>query len=204
MIKCILMDVDGTLMDTKDIFYHSLKETLNNYKLNKDIDSSLFGMSVDQVLNILGIDSVLGIKEYWEKAFAEECQHSTFYSGIEAMMRALTEKGIIFFIVTSRSHCTVNSICNESELSPYISGCIAAEDTQLHKPNPEPIIKALEITKSKPEETLYVGDTYQDYKAASAAGIRFGFAGWNKNAVNENYTIVFRFPEDIIDMIGEI
>ena len=202
MIKCILLDVDGTLMDTKEAFFNSLNSTLKKYNIIKKTEESLFGMSVEQVLNKLEINMVSGIKEYWERTFVKECKHSAFYTGVEDMLHDLKEKGVVIYIVTSRSHCTVDSICNDSKISPYIDGCIAAEDTVFHKPHPEPIIKALEKTNSNIHETLYIGDTYQDFQAASAAGVSFGFAGWNKEAVNENYEIVFSLPTEVNSLIG--
>lgn len=41
MIKNILIDVDGTLMDTQDIFYHSLYMALLKYKLSRNLDVSV-------------------------------------------------------------------------------------------------------------------------------------------------------------------
>lgn len=203
MIKNILIDVDGTLMDTQDIFFRSLKMALKKHNLNRELDPSLFGLSVDQALAKLNIGSVDGIKEDWETFFSEECGAINFYSGIENMMRILSEKGIRFFIITSRSHRTVDPICNMSAIGPFINGCIAAEDTEFHKPDPEPLLAALKILGSSLKEAIYIGDTYQDYKASVFAGIKFGFAGWNKKAVNRGYDIVFTAPSDIISMIED-
>ena len=119
------------------------------------------------------------------------------------MMRILCERGFKIFIITSRSHRTVDSICEHSSLGPFIKGCVAAEDTKLHKPFPDPLLLALKALNSASEEAIYIGDTYQDFQAANSAGIKFGFAGWNKNAINHDYDIVFSKPSDIIDMIEE-
>ena len=53
------------------------------------------------------------------------------------------------------------------------------EDTQLHKPNPDPLLECLRRMDLKPDQVLYVGDTPSDSKAAQAAGIDFAYATWN-------------------------
>lgn len=203
MIKNILIDVDGTLMDSKDAFYKSLNETLCAYGIEETHDSSLFGMSAQQALQMLRVKPVQEIKNHWERLFAFECARTAFYSGIEEMMKTLSKKGIRFYIITSRSRCTVAPLCCDSLLSAYIDGYIAAEDTEFQKPSPEPILKALTMLNANKDETIYIGDTFHDYCAAAAAGILFGQAGWNKSANNTSYNMLFNHPAEIITFIGE-
>ena len=203
MIKNILMDVDGTLLDTKDCFYRSLKKTLQEYGMESMFDESTFGMSVDQALKAMCIQSIPGIKERWEHLFEIECEHVNFYDGMEETMSVLSQNQIRIVIVTSRSRCTAQPLCECSVLSPYIEGYVAAEDTILHKPNPEPIFKAIDLLEAKKEETIYIGDSFWDYCAASSAGIRFGHAGWNKDSQNKSYDMVFYHPLEMIALIGE-
>ena len=202
MIKNILLDVDGTLMDTENAFYISLNKTLRLYGIHKSYDSALFGMSTIQVIDSLKIQSIVGFKEQWENLFATECEKLDFYPGIEEMIRALSNRAIHFYIITSRSRNTVVKLFDNYVINTFIDGAITAEDTEFHKPNPEPIIRALAILKARKDETIYVGDTFSDYSAASAAGILFGQAGWNKSAINDSYDMVFYHPSELITLFG--
>jgi HAD superfamily hydrolase (TIGR01549 family) len=158
-------------------------------------------MSVDQVLSKLNIQSIPKAKKMWEDSFAELCSRHGFYPGIEEMVKSVHENGLLIYILTSRSHCTADPLCNDSAISSYIDGCVAAEDTTHHKPDPEPVRKVLGITGIKPEEAIYIGDTNQDYQAAKAAGVCFGLAGWNKNTVGVNYDYLLERPEDVLQYI---
>ena len=55
---------------------------------------------------------------------------------------------------------------------------VLEEDTVKHKPDPEPLLKYLELTGVEPENVLYIGDRLGDWKCAHGAGIRFAFARW--------------------------
>lgn len=201
MITDLLIDVDGTLVDTKNIFFVSLNETLRKFGQPETDDPALFGMSVDQVLKKLKIHMIDGIKEEWERNFGNKSTAAGFYPKIALMMKILSESGIRIYVITSRNHSTVDSICENSELSPYIIGCIAAEDTERHKPDPAPILKAVEKFELRQESVIYIGDTYQDYQASAAANIRFAFAGWNTDAERRDYELIFDDPLEAAYMI---
>jgi phosphoglycolate phosphatase-like HAD superfamily hydrolase len=56
-------------------------------------------------------------------------------------------------------------------LIDHVEGVIGYEDTAKHKPNPEPILKALEVFNAKKESTIYIGDHENDMIAAKNAGV---------------------------------
>lgn len=198
-LKYILIDIDGTLIDTKSHFYTSLQETLSHFGIYAELSNDLFGMSVIQALNALNISNTEDVKVFWETRFAELCQNAPFYPGILEAVQLLSERGIQLIVITSRSHCTADPLCQNSALAPFICGCIAAEDTILHKPHADPIIKALQQYEIDPRDTIYIGDGYHDYLASKSANVAFGFAGWNTDAENLHYPNVFLSPEDIVN-----
>lgn len=64
------------------------------------------------------------------------------------------------------------------DLEKYFKVIVALEDTEKHKPNPEPILKALELLNANKEETLMVGDSPYDILCASNAGVKSVAVKW--------------------------
>lgn len=202
--KYILMDIDGTLVNTKEQFYTSLGETLSHFGVEAEMTPELFGMSVNQALQALQVTNIAEAKEFWETRFAELCEQAPFFPGIPEAVEELCRDGRQLIVITSRSHCTADPMCLYSPLAPYICCCIAAEDTPRHKPNPDPILKALALYNIDPKDTIYIGDGYHDYMASRAAGVAFGFAGWNEDAVcHEEYANVFSKPAELQKLEAE-
>ncbi|MBQ4088370.1 MAG: HAD hydrolase-like protein, partial [Clostridia bacterium] len=55
---------------------------------------------------------------------------------------------------------------------------VCADHTEKHKPEPEPLLKYMELTGAKPDEVLYIGDSKYDEMCAHAAGVDFALATW--------------------------
>ena len=62
MRKYILMDIDGTLVNTKEQFYTSLGETLSHFGIQAEMTPELFGMSVNQALQALQVTNIAEAK----------------------------------------------------------------------------------------------------------------------------------------------
>ena len=63
-------------------------------------------------------------------------------------------------------------------LESLIDSAVFLEDTAVHKPNPEPILAALDRLKRPADAAAYVGDSRHDMVAARAAGVRSVAALW--------------------------
>lgn len=203
MINGILFDIDGTLMDTESIFYDSLNKTLEEFDLPtvSHPNQNLFGLSADEALNALGIYDRNDIKKRWEELFEQGCSAGSLYEGLDSAISQLFRMGCKVILVTSRSRATTEPILYDSIISPYILGSITANDTISLKPSPEPIIKAMEKYDLDPNNTIFVGDTNNDYLAAKAANIPFALAAWNRNANADGYNVALYTPEDLVNCV---
>lgn len=101
------------------------------------------------------------------------------------------------YIITNNDTCYVEESMNALELHP--KGIITSEITHYYKPAKEMFEKALEITKLKPEEGVYIGDSYnKDIEAAKAIGMRSFLIGHQQCSdpqvtVIESLLDVFRY-----------
>ncbi len=59
-----------------------------------------------------------------------------------------------------------------------MSVAILADDTQKHKPDPDPLLICLERLGCQPEDAIYIGDAASDYLATQNAHVAFGYAKW--------------------------
>jgi pyrophosphatase PpaX len=55
---------------------------------------------------------------------------------------------------------------------------VAADDVERHKPDPEPVTRAIELLGSAPAETVFVGDSPYDLVAGRAAGVATAAVAW--------------------------
>lgn len=83
--------------------------------------------------------------------------------------RALRERGMKFIVVTSSLRRNALSVLESIGLKPDV--LVAGDDVDRGKPDPEPVLLALELADLSPKEVFAVGDTMNDVKAYRSAGI---------------------------------
>jgi HAD superfamily hydrolase (TIGR01549 family) len=181
MYKCVIFDVDGTLIDTEEGILASLKRVVKE-ELNQDIDLDklrfALGITGDAALSKLGIKNIAKANQNWIKYIEDYSHLIKVYDGIEEILIRLNNAGIYTGIVTSRTVQEIENDLLPFGLQKYINTIISADDTEKHKPDPDPLLKFIEVSKTSPSSALYIGDTIYDMKCANGAGIDFALALW--------------------------
>ena len=181
MIKNIIFDIDGTLIDTEKTGVLSLIQTVRELlgvEMPYEEAYKFFGIPSGKVAPMLNYPEAERFAHLWEEHFVELMYLMKAFPGVEDMMRTLSEAGCRIGCVTSRNRYEFEK---DEELKPllkYFEVEICAEDTLLHKPNPEPALEFLRRIGAKPEDTIFVGDTMHDFQCADGAGIPFLLADW--------------------------
>lgn len=202
MFQCIIFDVDGTLIDTEMADKKSLQkvlfeETSKEYSLS-DLDFML-GIPGHRTLEILGITDVSGAQRRWSQYMDDFRDQINVFEGIEEMLKELKAKNIMTGIVTSKKKSELEDDFIPFGLMKYLDFYVCADDTVKHKPNPDPILKFLEISGISSEKAIYIGDTNYDYQAATGANVKFALALWGaKNHENINAFAKIEHPQDIV------
>ncbi|MCM3634762.1 HAD family hydrolase [Paenibacillus camelliae] len=205
MYKTIIFDVDGTLINTEDAVLGSLQKLLK-IDYNKDIERSklsfVLGIPGSDSLPKLGIDNIDKANERWN-FFMKDFYHLIHvYNEINNLLDTLMIKGVNQGIVTSKTTQELKDDFVPFGLMKYLSYIVCADDTKKHKPNPEPLLKFLEISKAEPSSSIYIGDTIYDYECARDAGVDFGLALWGcKNHENIPAKYKFEKPLDILNFV---
>lgn len=124
------------------------------------------------------------------------------FDGIEDLLIILHGRSIQTGIVTSKTREELKDDFLPFGLMDYLPFAVCADDTQKHKPNPEPLLRFMEIAGADPCKSLYIGDTIYDWQCAKAAGVPFGLALWGAKQIDEiKAEHNFAYPGDIIQWL---
>jgi HAD superfamily hydrolase (TIGR01549 family) len=175
-VFAVLLDVDGTLVDSTYLHASAWAETLRDF--GHDIPTArthrLIGMQGPRLLAEL-----LGEERAGEIAEAAEEEHSRKFSavrdrvaplpGATRLLRELHGRGIPAVLASSADEEEIQHYLKLLEAEDLVAGYTAASDVERSKPDPEGILKALE--KSGCERGIVIGDSPWDVLAAKAAGL---------------------------------
>lgn len=174
MIKGILFDLDGTLINTNnliiDSFQYALKKHLNIEVPIEDIVTT-FGEPLDEAM--AKFDKVNGdllVSIYREYNETNHDKLATKFEGVEAGLRALKALGIKLAIVTSKRRTLADRGLKLINIHDYMDVIVTPEDTDNHKPQGEPAEKACQLLGILPEEAIMVGDSHNDILCGRNAG----------------------------------
>jgi pyrophosphatase PpaX len=109
--------------------------------------------------------------------------------------------------VTAKRHRTVQLALDRfPELAEQFDVVVGYEDTERHKPAPDPVVAALEKLAAQPDEAAYVGDSPFDVQAARAAGVFAVAVGWggihpDERLLEEEPDAFVREPAELLDVL---
>ena len=128
------------------------------------------------------------------------------FEGIERMLERLDAEGRRLGIVTAKRRRTVDLAFAILPLEGFFDVVVTSEQTENHKPHPEPVLTALERLGSKPEEAAFVGDSPFDMGAGKAAGVFTVAVSWGKihpveRLLESGADCVVHSPEELLDVL---
>lgn len=123
----------------------------------------------------------------------------------EAVVR-LRDAGVTLAIVTSKFNATAKRGLACCRLDPFFPVLVGLDDTDIHKPAPEPALHALKLLGENPgDHVLMVGDSMHDVSCGNAAGCRTAAVGWTAiardmvDAAKPSYWV--ESPEELVRLI---
>ncbi len=180
--RAFLFDLDGTVVDTIDLiresFRHASREVLGR-QLPDEVLMANVGQPLMEQMEKLGAKKAGQLYDTYRRynhAHHDELIRS--YPGVEDLLKELGMRGVRLGIVTSKSRDTVKMAFHSIPVEPYFDTVVAADDTDFHKPHPQPLMLAMRRLDAALDETVYIGDSPFDIKAGQAAGIATAGVGW--------------------------
>jgi pyrophosphatase PpaX len=187
--KGILFDLDGTLLDTTPLILETFQYTfLNHYnrKLSLEDIQPYMGQPLIAAMQALGPgDEEMLIQTYREYNLAKHDALVGIFDGVYETVCRLHAAGAVLAVVTSKTAGTARRGLRLFNMEPFFTEVVGLEDTDRHKPLPEPVLCALDRIRLSPNECLMVGDSPHDIESAKAAGVATAGVGWSRVNMDE-------------------
>lgn len=183
--KCFLFDLDGTVLNTNHLVLESLKYTIKTH-LDKDMEDSelykYFGQPLIKIMEDVDASQANAmVLTYREYSAVKHDNLTEVFPQVPETMKELKKKGIPTAVVTSKIKGLAYRGLGLFQLEHYFDVCVAFEDTQEHKPDPAPVLKAMELlgVTGSNSEVIMVGDSPYDIMCANNAGIISAAVEWS-------------------------
>lgn len=196
-IKAVLFDVDGTLLETTELVYQGIEHAIEAHSLKPRTRAeilelmhlrfdSIFEHPTDPV-------DIRAIVETYDAFQLNNLHLSQAFVNTLPVLEFLKEEGIKMAAVSNRELKTLSHSLELAGVNQYFTTVITP-DIAPEKPNPTPLLMALEKLAVKPEEALMVGDSEADILAGVNAGVKtvgvaYGFHGDDIYRFNPNYVV---------------
>ncbi len=186
MIRCVLFDLDGTLVDTWNLYVEAYIRTLEPHYGRRLTLTELRALSPTSELRFLRraaeaadpLELHRRFLRHYEELHTGLCEGC--YPGVHAMLTALRRMPLRLGLVTGKSRAAWEITATAIKVGEF-DVVVADEDVVEAKPDPEGLVKALDQLGVPGEAAVYVGDSEGDARAARAAGVPFGAALWPKD-----------------------
>lgn len=182
-IDTILFDFDGTVMDTNHVIINSWQHTFRTLEGREEAVEKIiatFGEPLDITMKKLfpGVPTDEGVAIYRSYHRDNFGRLINVFPGMRELIQELKRRGFKLAVVTSRLKNTTLEGLEKYRLAQYFDVIVTADDTDRHKPDPEPVNIALRKLGSAPERSLMLGDTMFDILCARNAGVRSVLVNW--------------------------
>ncbi|WP_312468784.1 pyrophosphatase PpaX [Neobacillus sp.] len=182
-ITTILFDLDGTLIDTNELIISTYLHTLEKFypsKYQREDVLPFMGPTLQEAFSTVDPDRVEEmIVEYRAFNLANHDALVREFEGVFETVQTLFEKGYKLGIVTTKRHDVALKGLRLMNLDRFFEVIVALDHVTKVKPDPEPILHALEQLDAVPAETLMVGDNYHDILAGKNAGTLSAGVAWS-------------------------
>ena len=207
----VLFDLDGTLIDSGPIILASMQHAVRTV-LGREIPPEELGLTIGgqgivaqmQAIDEEQADALLAAYKEHNDGLHETLEA---FDELLAVLPGLVAEGRKLGIVTAKRHRTAGLALDRfPALARSFEVVVAHEDTERHKPDPEPVLLAVERLGGVPAEAAYVGDSPFDIGAARAAGVYAVAVGWggihpDERLLAEGPDAFVRTPEELLRVI---
>lgn len=179
-----VFDLDGTLVDTLDQYFAKLEKifahfdvpftdvvrsrALDYFDTREFLSLHLNDIHLDEACRLLGRLSV------------EYAAQARIFEGMLDLLQFLNAKGVHLSLWTGRDEASARSILQHTGLHGFFKSFVSGTCVVKKKPNPEGLLKLLDMTGFQGHESIMVGDHLYDLQGARASGVQSISVSWLK------------------------
>ncbi len=173
--RAVLFDIDGTLVDTNYLHVLAWRRVFLDHR-EPDITSArihrLVGMGTDELLETLCGRPRPELKPERARHFEALKGEIRAFPRAADLLRALQGRGVRVVLATSAEKSDLEALLSAIDAEDAIDAVTSAGEVEAAKPAPDLFSVALAEAGTAPDDTVAIGDTVWDVKAASRAGLR--------------------------------
>ncbi len=219
-VEAILLDLDGTLVDTAPDLVGVLNALLNDRNLppvpfaiaRNEVSNGALGLIRLGFPNHGEADGETGVCKELRQEFLEiytrrVCINSRLFMGFESILAFLHNASIPWGIVTDKPHSMTVPLLEALDL-PHPPGCVVSGDRlPQRKPHPAPLRLGADEVGVTAEHCVYVGDARRDIDAGRAAGMAtiaaaYGYIRPGDDPSDWGACAVIRRPADLLEALN--
>jgi pyrophosphatase PpaX len=202
----VLFDLDGTVVDSGAIILasmrHATREVLGREYSDEELLQTVGGPGLEAQMHALSPERAVELVDVYRAHNIPLHDELEACAGMEDALIRLHEEGRRLGIVTAKRRDTAELAFARVALGHLFETVVGGDETERHKPDPEPLLLAAERLGADPAETAYVGDSPFDVRAAKAAGMYAVAVTWGR--IHDRSRLEAEQPDAIVDTAEEL
>jgi pyrophosphatase PpaX len=208
--RTVLFDLDGTLIDSGAMilasFRHATRTVLRREIPDEELVAAVGGSSIQDQMRTFDADRVDELVRVYREHNTPLHDELEAFPGVHALLARLRDEGRRLGIVTAKRRKTVQLAFDRLRIGEFFDAVVTTDDTDLHKPHPEPVLHALELLDSEPADGAFVGDSPFDVQAGKAAAVFTVGVSWGKihpgeRLLEHGADLIVSRPEQLFDVL---
>lgn len=214
VIKAVLFDLDGTLLDSAP----DLIASLNHLRAGL----GLAALPADELRHFVSRGAVGLVRAgmppcddetlaVWREDFLKHYQANSFvesrpFDGVDLVLKTLRDRGIPWGVVTNKLESLSIPLLEKLGWRTTASAVVYGDTVSGSRADPEPVLTACDHIGVEPENTLMVGDDVRDMLAGNRAGCHTAFASYgyaDRESLSEitDSTVIINDPAGVLETL---
>ncbi|MDD4564079.1 MAG: HAD-IA family hydrolase [Eubacteriales bacterium] len=211
-INTVMFDFDGTIVDTHKVILQSWQHTFRTFEGRERPEEEIYStfgeplyITMEKFLPNIPLEEATAVyRDYHYENLADLID---VFPGMLELLKDLKNRSHKVGLVTSRLLSSTKIIMNKYGMEQYFDSIVTFDDCRNFKPDPEPVNVALERLRSRPEESIMIGDSMFDILSAKNAGVKSALVSWALTVNEEEKSgknspdYIIKQPDDLLDIL---